>query len=961
MKIIRLRTNQMNNPLGFKLDPLRLSWTTEAEHSLFQTAARVEIAADEAFTRLLFDSGKREDIDSLAYTPDLSLIPRTRYYWRVTVWGDGEESATSAPAWFETAKMEEAWQGEWITPDLDKDTHPLIRKTFHLPEKAISARLYISGVGLYEVNINGKRVGDEYLAPGFHAYDFWLQYQTYDLTGLLQKGENGIGLMLGNGWYKGRFGFVKEGYHNLYGDEFAVRAEIVAELAGGSSVVLGTDGSWKSAPSPVLSSSIYDGELYDATREMPDWTRPVFDDKDWAGVHSTMVQTEKFQARLSLPVKIKEERKPEKVIHTPSGETVLDMGQNMTGWIRFRANLNEGAKVTLQYGEILQEGNFYNDNLRTAKAEYNFISDGRQREIQPHFTFFGFRYVKVTGFGDEVNPEDFTGCVLYSDLEETGSIETSEPLVNRLFQNALWGQKGNFLDVPTDCPQRDERMGWTGDAQIFASTACFNMYAPAFFAKYMYDLHQEQFRLDGSVPYVVPMIKPGDSTGLITGNGSAAWGDAATIIPWTLYQHYGDKALLRRHFSAMKEWVDYIRKLDEETGNSRLWKVNFHFGDWLSLDTKDPLARMGGTDSFYIASAYYCYSATLVAKAAAVLSENETAQEYSRLAEEVRQAMYREYFTPSGRCAIPTQTAIVVALYMDLVPEAIRPRLIADLKEKLLEEDLHLTTGFVGTPYLCHVLSENGLNDLAYTLLLNEDYPGWLYAVKMGATTVWERWNSVLPDGSISDTGMNSLNHYAYGSIAEWMYRSMCGINPVEEAPGFRKIKLAPKPDGRLAFARANLDSASGRIESSWELSKEGFLSFRFTIPFNTIAELMLPDARSEAVNVNGKTLLAAGIPVEQKGRTVICELKPGRYLFRYLPSVSYHVKFSSADTLDALLSTNKTREVFYQVFPELAGNEIIRSHMTDKPVREMLKVPAAMGIITGEKLDRLDEQLARL
>ena len=959
MIITKLRTNQIKNPLGFEFDRLRLSWVTESANSLsvFQTGAQVEISLDENFEHIVFNSGKIIEMDSLAYTPDIELKPRTRYFWRVTVWGNSGDQATSDVAWFETAKMDEPWQGQWITANVDKETHPLIRKTFDLPTPIVSARAYISGVGLYELEINGKRVSEEYFAPGYNAYDFWLQYQTYDVTHLLTSGDNAVGIMLGNGWYKGRFGF-DGGYHELYGSEFALIAEIIVTLADGSEVTIASNQEWKSAPAPITFSGIYDGEVYDANLEQENWTLADFDDSKWTSVRFTKVNTERFQARISLPVKIMEERKPIEIIHTPAGETVLDFGQVMTGWVRFRTNAPKGTKLQLEYGEILQNDCFYRDNLRTAKAEHIYISDGSEREVQPHFTFYGFRYVKLTGYEGDINVDDFTGCVLYSEIEEIGNVETSNPLVNQLFHNAKWGQKGNFLEVPTDCPQRDERMGWTGDAQVFAPTACFNMYSPAFFKKYMFDLREEQKRLGGSVPFTVPVVKPKDGNQFIGGHGSAAWGDAATVIPWTLYLHYGDKELLRQQFDTMKDWVDYIKRMDEESGGKRLWKVGFHFGDWLSQDGPDPQSPMGGTDSYYIASAYYCYSAQLVSKAAAVLGNLELAEEYRNLVNEIKEAIKNEYFTPNGRSAINTQTAMIVALYMDLIPENFRPRVIEDLRIKLREDNMHLKTGFVGTPYFCNVLSENGANDAAYTLLLNDDFPSWLYAVKLGATTIWERWNSVLPDGSISGTDMNSLNHYAYGSIAEWMYQHMCGINPVEDAPGFKKIKLSPKPYGKLQYAKATLNSASGKIESGWEIKEDGALSFTFIVPFNTTANVILPDAAFESIKVNGVNLVDSTIAAGQNGEQVHCELVAGRYVFEYKPAKSYILTFSTNNSLKELLENDVTREIFEEKLPEIAGNILVKARFLEKSLRELTQVPLFKSLAPTEKLDELDERL---
>jgi len=915
MKVSQLRCNHVDNPLGFELDRLSLSWITEVgdRTSKFQQSARVEIAYDTNFEQMVHDSGQQQHIDSLAYQPEVQLKPRTRYYWRVTVWGDAGDVATSEIAWFETAKMNEPWQGKWITPELDQETHPLMRKLFQLPNDVSSnlqkARIYLCGVGLYELEMNGQRVSEEYLAPGYHSYDYWLQYQTYDVTELLANGDNAIGVALGNGWYKGRFGF-EEGLDKWFGDSFALLAELIVTLNDGTEIIVATDTTWRSAPGPVQFSNIYDGEIYDATKEIANWSHSSIDDQAWHGVRETTVNTERLQARLNLPIKIMEQCKPVEIIHTPAGETVLDFGQIMTGWVSFKTSASEGSKIHLQYGEILQEDNFYRDNLRTAKAEFIYIANGSEVKVRPHFTFFGFRYVKVQGFEGELKAEDFTANVVHSELVQTGSIETSNPLVNRLFLNALWGQKGNFLDVPTDCPQRDERMGWTGDAQVFAPTACFNMYSPAFYTKYMTDLREEQLRLGGSVPFTVPSIRRHD--GVFGGkfDGSAAWGDAATVIPWTLYVNYGDKELLRSQFQTMKGWVDYIKGIDEASGGRRLWTEGFHFGDWLALDGKDPKSPFGGTDEYYIASAYYCYSAQLVAKAAEVLGENELAGQYATLAEEIKAAMLNEYFTPSGRIAIATQTAMIVALYMNIVPEHMRERVVQDLQAKLAKDNMHLTTGFVGTPYLCLVLSEHDATEAAYTLLLNDDYPSWLYAVKLGATTIWERWNSVLADGSISDTGMNSLNHYAYGSIAQWMYQHMCGINPVAEAPGYRKILLSPKPSSKLNYAKASFQSPSGLIESGWSLGEDGSLTYRFTVPFNTTAEVVLPDAELAGVTVNGAALQEVGrqenggagagqqvavqqaeLIGQQQGNKVSFALTAGSYAVRYMPTRSYVIE----------------------------------------------------------------------
>ena len=869
MKIINLKINHLTNPLGFSFDTAVVSFVTCDTKAKEQKAAKIEVAYDREFNHVIYNSGKNIEIDSLGFALPIILKPRTRYYYRVTVWADNGEEATSEVAWFETAKKDELWQAKWITPDLDKNVHPELCKKFTIPTKSItSARAYVCGLGFYEININGKKCGDEYLTPNFNAYNKWLQYQTYDITDIVEKEENSIVITLGNGLYKGRFGFDSE--ENIYGDTFALLCEVVITFEDGTTAVIGSDESWFAKKSKILSSNIYDGEVYDAS----------FDNNAIYKTKEIELGYDRLEARKSLPVVIKERIQPVEVIQTPLGETVLDMGQNMVGWVTFRTDAPKGTKIRLQYGELLQEGNFYRDNLRTAKAEFTYISDGTEAVARPHFTFYGFRYVKISGWPGKINVDDFTGCVLYSDMEVTGHIETSNSLVNRLFLNALWGQKGNFLDIPTDCPQRDERMGWTGDAQVFSGTACFNMDTYAFFSKYGYDLSREQEDRKGVVPMVVPATN-------LTGGGSSVWGDAATIIPWNVYVQYGDKQILEQQFNSMKAWVDHMRSEDQASGSTRLWTTGFHFGDWLALDGIDPNFPTGKTDIAFISSTYYYYSSSIIAKAAKVLGKTNIEQEYRELSEEIREAIRNKYFDENG-CRIDTQTALILSLFMDFVPEGKREKTIEDLRTRLTKDNNHLNTGFVGTPYICKALSENGCNDLAYTLLLNQDYPSWLYAVTMGATTIWERWNSVLPDGKISGTQMNSLNHYAYGSIVEWMYRYMAGINPDETNPGFRHIQLTPKPDYRLTYVKASYHAAVGLCESHWEILEDGKLHYNFTIPFNTTASLRLPNAKLEGITVNGTLLKDTSLVTRQDKEDVYIELHSGSFSFVYDPAITY-------------------------------------------------------------------------
>ena len=856
MIIRSMRTNHITQPMGYAMEKPQFSWVAESETGKAQRAARVQVALDENFVNIVHDSGAREDISSLGYAPEMTLAPRTRYFWRVEVEADNGERAVSDTAWFETGKQGEAWQAQWICAPYGKKVHPVLGTQIVLAEKPVRARIYAVGLGVYELLLNGNKVGDEILAPFYNDYNLWLQYQTYDVTEMLHAGANSLEGFLGNGWYKGRFGFVDE-LCELYGDQMKLLLEMRIELPSGEEIVIGTDESWQCRVSPVLESSIYDGEVFDARLCGGEWT----DSACIAPAPEAPVVE-----RMSPPVRIIERIAPTELLHTPAGEWVIDFGQLMTGWVEFDCELPEGAKVVLHHGELLQNDCFYRDNLRTAKQLFTYIADGKPAHVRPHHTFYGFRFVKVEGI-DNIDLKDFAGCVIHSDLGFTGRIETSNAKVNKLFENALWGQRGNFLDVPTDCPQRDERMGWTGDAEVFAPTASFNMYTPAFFDKYLHDMRLEQRTLNGSVPHVVPDILgqidrvAGKSIG--SAHGSCAWADAATMIPWTVYEFFGDKAMLARHFENMRLWTDWIRRQDDgHCGGRRLWMCGFHFADWLALDNPVQGEPLGGTDSYYVASAYYYFSAMTTAKAAKALGLEREYEEYHRLAEEIRAAFRREFFTETGRIAEPTQTAMLLALSLDLVPEEHRQRIRQDLRAKIAARGDHLDTGFVGTYHLCPTLTREGMADVAYTLLLNEDFPSWLYEVNMGATTVWERWNSVLPNGLVSDTGMNSMNHYAYGAIVEWMYRYMCGLNPVEDCPGFKRVRIQPYTDARFDFARARYDSAAGLYECGWK-REGGEMVYEITIPFDCEAEF-IPETADGVWTLNGEAFegtvkLAAG------------------------------------------------------------------------------------------------------
>lgn len=883
MKITHLKVNHLVNPMGYDLKRPSISYVAEETNGKKQVKAQVQVALDKNFEQVVYDSGESTEIVNTGYLLPFEPKPETRYFWRVKVWADNGDEAVSDVAWFETGKGGE-WKAEWITPKADKNLQVSIEKVIDIEKSVKKVRMYMVGLGVYELYLNGKKQGNECLLPGYCDFDTWIQYQTYELE--LEQGRNKVEVLLGDGWYKGWFGLRKD--HENYGDRLACIGEIHILYEDGTEEMIPTDCTWKARKSKVVYSGIYPGEVYDAT----------LDTSELLDVEKIDLDKAKLSERLSPPVTVHERIKPVEVIHTPAGETVLDMGQNMVGWLSFKCRAAKGTKLFFQFGEILQDGNFYNENLRTAKAEFTYIADGTECEVRQHFTFYGFRFVKVQGWKGELDPEDFTGLVIHSEIEEIGHIETSDPLVNQLVHNAKWGQKGNFLDVPTDCPQRDERYGWTGDAQIFSGTACFNTDAYAFYTKYGFDVYAEQKKYNGSVPDVVPSTNyPGD--------GSTAWGEAATIIPWNVYLHYGDKEILVRQYDSMKAWVDYMRGEDKKYGDKYLWQSGFHYGDWLALDGNIQGGVYGATDPFLICSGYYYYSTNIVAKAAEILGKTEDARYYKELASKIHEAFIREYFSPAGRLCVDTMTAYVVVLYMGLTPDFAYENVCKGLLKKLKKNRYHLNTGFVGTPYLCRVLSENGMNDLAYHLLMEKGFPGWLYEVLMGATTVWERWNSVMPDGKISGTEMNSLNHYSYGSIVEWMYRNMLGIRPCEEGTGFKKFILAPAPNYQIAHAKAVLRSAAGKIESQWEI-KEGMLNMRFAVPFDSEAVIVLPDVCKDSLDLSQQGILTA----EQNGKNVELKVQSGIYEFSYIPTTPYRKIYSIDSPMEELKANEKTRKI---------------------------------------------------
>lgn len=883
MEIYQCKVNHLENPLGFKLNRTVFSWKVKNTVGKMQNSARIQIYANTEETTLLWDTGFEKAASSIGFSVQMELTPRTRYYWRVTVKTDAQEEITSEKQWFETGKREESWAGKWISCDSKEKRHPFFEKSI-LPAKRVqTARLYICGLGLYEAYYNGVRIGEEYLTPYSNDYFQWVQYQTFDVTELMQK-EGVLSVLLGNGWYKARFGFNALADKGFYGDSWKLIAELRLTYEDGTKEVIGTDESWTVRRSNITFSNLYDGEKRDDTLAELPLENAVY----------TKAPGGELQERLSLPVTIHEQFTPMELIRSPKGEMVLDMGQEFSGIFSLRVHEPRGTKIRIQTGEVLQDGCFYNDNLRSAKSEYEYISDGEEKIIVPHFTYYGYRYVKIEGVTN-LQKKDFVGLALYSDIGQIGVIRTGHSLVNQLFSNVVWGLKGNFLDVPTDCPQRDERMGWTGDAQVFSGTASFLTESYAFYNKYLYDMWQEQKALGGKVPDVVP------SCGIET--TSTVWGDAACIIPWNLYCFYGDSSILKDQYDSMKAWVDYIKMID---GENHGWREKFHYGDWLALD--NPAGGvdqvLGGTDEGFIAYVYYAVSASILAKAAQILGLEQDAVIYEKLSQEQFAFVKREYFSVTGKCCVNTQTALLLTLKYELSENV---ELTKKMLRKLFTDNQdRLQTGFVGTPLMCNVLSEWGFSELAYDLLLNEDAPGWLHEILLGATTVWERWNSIDDDGHISSTGMNSMNHYSYGTIVEWLFRHCIGLEPKEECPGFKEVTIRPEFSWELGSASAVYDSAAGCYEIEWKMTEPDYIELSVTIPFGCGAELSLPGAPKEL-------FVDKSNPIFADVKADICHLGAGQYHVGYRTRYNYQKEYS-IDTPIGVLFRNQ------QATKKLAG-----------------------------------------
>lgn len=867
-----LRCEYLVNPLGIDVAKPRLSWELQSDtNGQKQTAYQIQAASSLAGLQRgradLWDSGQ---IDSNATChieyKGKPLTSGQTAWWRVRVWDkDGNGTESDIASWEMGLVRKNDWQAEWIghrqvTTDALSPA-PLFRRAFNARKQVKRARLYATARGIYEFYVNGQRAGDAIFPPGWTDYRIRIQYQTYDVTSMMQSGENVIGAWLGTGWYAGHIGFTGQSRH--YGAEPMLLAQLHLEYADGSKEIILTDEQWKTSNGPILYSDFLAGEFYDSRKELIGWNDVNYDDSTWQAVFTAPRDNTALVADCSQPARAIERLKPFTVKPLDSNTQIVDMGQNMVGWVRLGLRGKAGTKIQLRYAEMLnKDGSIYTESLRSAKATDTYIVKGGPREtFEPRFTFHGFRYVEVTGYPGPLKSGDITGIVVHSDTPKVGSFECSHPMVNQLQRNIEWSQRGNYLSVPTDCPQRDERMGWLGDAGLFIRTASHNMDVAAFFTKWMQDIEDAQSP-EGGFPDVAPrVVDPMD--------GAPAWGDAGIIIPWVMYRQYGDTRIIRKHWDAMAKWMGYLAEANPNY--LRINRLNNNFGDWLAIAADTP--------KDVLATAYWAYDVLVMSKMAAAVGKRSETKHFAELFERIRSAFLTTYVDGDGKIKGDTQTGYVLALHFQLLPtDEMRGRAVQHLLNAIRVKREHLSTGIVGVSALLPVLSESCNTSTAYKLLLNDTFPSWGHSIKHGATTIWERWDGWTAENGFQSPAMNSFNHYALGSVGEWLYRYLAGIDLDPDVPGYERLLIRPRIRDGIMHAGAELRSIRGKICSAWEV-KDGTVTLKLTLPPNTTAQVMLPNGNGR---VNG--LSEGATLVGTDDGTAVLEVDSGSYVFRSKP-----------------------------------------------------------------------------
>ncbi len=852
MKIVNLRCGYKKNPTQISRENVCFSWGTE--NSGNQKAYRLQISHDENFKSIYVDTQKVESSSNKFIQVKAKLSRATKYYWRVKVYSESGEESWSETAFFET--MHKGFDAKWIANPKERNPQEpapstRFRKEFKSEGKVKSARLYASAQGLYVAYINGKKCGDEFLTPGWTEYTSRIQYQTYDVTNLIKDDYNCIGAVVSDGWFMGPVAGWEDNSRCRFGDRRAFFAQLEIDYEDDSFITVISDSSWQTdRKSAYTRCEIYHGADYDSRRC----------DSFFKYGHLAKSTAEEIKQNSivipsqGVPVKKINTMIPKEILVTPKGEIVIDMGQNMVGVPEISVEGKLGQEIELVFFETLDKsGNVHTTNLRSARQGLNYVLDEGKNTFIPEMTFYGFRYIHVKNWPGEVKKENIKGLVLASDMQRTGYLKTNNETVNRFIENVLWGQIGNYVDVPTDCPQRDERLGWTGDAQVFIKAAAFNYDILSFFDKWLGDMSYSQTK-EGAIPHVVPDC-------LKDGHSSAGWGEACAIIPWQLYVRYGDIGILEKCYPMMQTFIDYRTSTATSDG---IINTGFHFGDWLALDRISILDRYPGATPFdLICTAYYAHTADIMAKAAKALGKKKDAKKYVELFGKIKSAFNKEFVTCTGRVSGNTQTSYILALEFDLLDEKTKKR-AADEFAAMVRDHKSITCGFMGAPHILDVLTDNGHHDLALMLALKEEYPSWLYPVTMGATTVWEHWNSVFPDGEVNPTQMNSLNHYAYGAAVNWYYEKVAGIVPDPENPGYKHFYLNPKPCKELNTIDCHLTTHYGTIRVYYEMT-ENDVRMRLSIPDNTTAHLTLEDCKAFSLDCSrkkysGSIMLESGI-----------------------------------------------------------------------------------------------------
>lgn len=830
------------NPLGFHDATPTFSWKLP-EGTVSQSAYQIEVS-DQDSEKVIWDSGKVCSDQSVWISYGGSpLASRQKLTWRVRVF----DEAGKAQEWSETAHFElgllsaKEWKAQWIRPASDLpelESTSTLRREFPISGDVKQARLYVTARGLFEIHLNGEKIGKDVFSPGWTSYAKRIDTLTYDVTSAVKKGQNAIGALLGTGWYAGKIGF--RGEENRYGSQPELLLQLEVQYADGTTAMIVSDENWVSTfDGPIRTSSIYNGETYDANQEMTGWDSVGFDSKDWTKVQANSdLGTAVLTPKPFAPVRVTEILPVQKLTEPEEGRYVFDLGQNMVGYPELNIPVKKGQKITVRFAEMLNlDGSMYTDNYRAAKSIdfYTAATTGRVT-WKPTFTFHGFRYVELSGFEKGIKPQSdwVKGLVLRTDIPQIGSFESSHAKLNQLQSNITWGQRGNFLDLPTDCPQRDERMGWTGDAQAFCSTSMFNFDSHAFWKSWLGSARDDQ-KVSGKIPCVIPDV--------FSGPDSPGWMDAVTIIPWNVYVRTGDVEILADNYEMMEKLVKFYRK---KAKNNLIPRIS-GFGDWLQPYAED---NKGDTPLPLLGTAFYAYSAQILADSARVLGKTDDAKKYQMEADTVKQAFGKHFFSEKGMLenSKETQTAYILAFEFNLIPEQLQAKAAKNLVALIDEADGHLRTGFLGTPYIAQVLDRTGNANLSFSLLFKETYPSWFYSINQGATTMWERWNSYTLKDGFNPGGMNSFNHYAYGAIGQWMYERVAGLAPDPAKPGYKHFFVRPLIGGPLTSARAELETVYGKASSSWTL-KDKALVMDVVIPPNTSATIQFPnDRKSETV-----------------------------------------------------------------------------------------------------------------